>query len=460
MLEIYGNYPWLIKETINLNFAYNKWSSFTAFIKECINMDYYVLAYVDTFYIKEYETYNQAHYHHPVFVYGYNDDDDTFYIADFFTQKGYSFAKASYQEIENSKIDAATENLFMGVFLFKQDPRHYRHDFSIQCVIPLLEDYLHSRDSNIRNMIYGSPSLENGEYTFGLDIYNVLINHVEHDIYIENSTTTVLVDHKTIMKELIKYLYKRGYIHNIDDIYTQYEEIYNETRLIRNLIIKRRLINDDKIAQRIVAKFNALKAKEEQAVRHLISLIHPTPSLSFKPDINTITKVTLQNQDTKTKGNWQGVYGTQGYILPQIDPIVPVWAQYLLADADIDVNEITTISACLPQMPNSPDQRSTASFSRNKHFDIHIIASGDNARKVSLYFLDANNNGYTNGTVQLINGQTSETIHTHAITNVDKGAYYTYQLSGYIIFRIRFECYYQQFYGDRIFGEILGLFFD
>jgi len=460
MLEIYSNYPWLIKETINLNFVYSKWPSLTAFIKECINMDYYVLAYIDTFYIKEYSSYNRAHYHHPVFIYGYNDDEETFNIADFFNDKGYNFAKATYQEIENSKIDASTENLFLGVFLFKQDTRHYRHDFSIQCVIPLLEDYLQSRDSNIRNMIYGSPSLENGEYTFGLDIYSVLINHVERDIYIENSTTTVLVDHKTIMKELIKYLHKRGYIHNIDDIYIQYDEIYNEARLIRSLINKRRITNDNKIAQRIIAKFNDLKTKEEQAIRLLISLIHPTPFLSFTSDPNTKTTATLLNQDTKTTGNWQGTYGTQGYIIPQIDPIIPTWAQYLLADVDVDVDEVTTTSTCLLQVPNNPDQRCAASFSHNKYFDIHIIASGDDTRKVSLYFLDADNNGYTNGTVQLINGQTGKEIHTHDITNVDEGVYYTYQLSGYIIFRTRFECYYQQFHSERIFGEIFGLFFD
>jgi len=460
MLEIYNSYPWLIKETINLNFVYSKWPSFTAFIKECINMDYYVLVYVNTFYIKEYDTYNQTHRHHPVLIYGYDDEDNTFSIADFFTQKGYYFATTTYQEIENSKIDASTENLFMGVFLFKQNTRHYRQDFSIQCVIPLLEDYLNSRDSNIRNMIYGSPSLENGEYTFGLNIYNVLIDHLRRDIYIENSTITVLVDHKTIMKELIKYLHRKGYIHKINYIYSQYEEIYSETRLIRSLIIKRRFIDGDEITQRIIAKFNDLKTKEKHAIQHLIRLIRPTPSLPFICDTNSITTVILLNQDTNTNGNWQSTYGTQGYILPWVDPVVPTWAQYLLADADVDTNEIITSNENLLQIPDKTEQRSVGSFSRNKHFDIHIINSESRAHKISLYFLDANKEGYTNGTVQLINGQTGNIIHTHDITNVDHGVYYTYQLSGYIIFRIRFECYYQRFYSDRVFGEIFGLFFD
>ena len=309
MLEFYTSYdsitsfklcPWLRKDALSFDIIKKKWHDMVSFITDSITAGYYVYIIIDEYNIKAYDNYNKNHFQHPVFIYGFDYELQVFNIADFFANRKYSFSTASFDEIESAVLQY-DEGYLRGVLLLKEENRDYWYYFSINGVITYLNDYLYSKDSQKRNLtIYSSFYSEYSyKYEYGLNVIDVLIEQVKKYGCITNLSTTVLIEHKVILKHLLVYLNRLGYVLNIDDLYKTYDESHKECEFIRNINIKLRMNPSERLKEKLIHTLQSIKATEEIALTTLLNSILTNPQMRYYTD----TSFTLNSYNVKKKSH-------------------------------------------------------------------------------------------------------------------------------------------------------------
>ena len=156
-----------------MNLFHRKYPLFSSFLKQMIDMQYYIFVYLDTYYIPTYWTYKNQHKIHPVLVYGYQDN--TFYISDFFRDGKYSFEECTAIEIDKgiSHLINQCESLYDWEKDFNLiKPKPSKANFNINIIKSALIRHLSSVDSEGRN--------SNHQYAaFGIDIYKYINDYLE-----------------------------------------------------------------------------------------------------------------------------------------------------------------------------------------------------------------------------------------------------------------------------------------
>lgn len=114
-------------------------TQFTDYIEYIINQGYYLEANLDHYYFTSSLYYDQKHFVHPTFIYGYDNDKQIIYTSDFYYGKGYIRQPISY-----SNINLSLNNDYI-INLYGYQDAEYKFNFELMNTY--LEDYLFSRDS-------------------------------------------------------------------------------------------------------------------------------------------------------------------------------------------------------------------------------------------------------------------------------------------------------------------------
>lgn len=207
--------PYLFTEELHKSLIFGSSCSKIDFVKNCIDHDTYIIPTVDTFYIPAYHS--NIHSFHECLIYGYDDEKELLYIADFCPS--YSFTTCTYAEFERASYEHKNYFDWSNVVRFAKYDAKREHpkfeiclstnlDFSV--MLNLLYDYRDGINSQLRYHI----KQEFGDYfSFrygGLRIYEKFREHLvkcfNQEIKIRIKVFYLLKAHKLIMKERLEYL--------------------------------------------------------------------------------------------------------------------------------------------------------------------------------------------------------------------------------------------------------------
>jgi len=252
--------------------------SFVSIIKHCIDLNMYLFGLLNVSHIKQYG--RRGGICHEVFIYGYDDDEEVVYFADFpisDTYK-YTYSKCSYQEIENA---------FAHMFFMYSPVRSiaairytnalpYAFDFSY--VQNSIRDYIEPDNSKAKAfndyvMSYFSTFNFVTETYLGVNVYDYFSNYIDFelangkDFLFATELFHGLYDHKEMMLKRIEHFMSKGYLASEKALLLdEYTKVRDNALIIRNTVLK---FNASKKADVLRKADLVLKATKNLEIRLL-----------------------------------------------------------------------------------------------------------------------------------------------------------------------------------------------
>ncbi|MBJ6362259.1 hypothetical protein ACFOQM_13235 [Paenibacillus sp. GCM10012307] len=206
------------------------------FIIHAINQDYYLFLLLETSQIQAANT--NVPRPHPVFIYGYCEETETFHIGEFFDFNNFSFMTASFEEIRSGWLNyAGYDYWFKGNRLFKYS---YKDDYApeYERLVTMIEDYATSQ-----NTILGFHNF-NSRLSFGLD---AIANRLQLELtrfgngeHFDRVAFPIICDHKEVMLLAIEQLEQKGYLDRTfpSTFHAEYECLKKKLLMLRNKYLK------------------------------------------------------------------------------------------------------------------------------------------------------------------------------------------------------------------------------
>lgn len=248
--------PFIQMCVINLDQIEAICASPVVFFKECIKLGYYLYVVVKTHYISAYDKkdFVDPTFSHNMLIYGFDDTNQQFLIADHFSQGFYSTSTCTYYELENSLKEFKRVNPFYFniVRSFRVVDTKYR--FELEPIRRKIRYHLESTnlfdahmkilpDSNYdghTTNTYNYTSYEERKinYIFGLEVYDYLSSCLINNIFPKIRVFHLLYNHKILMLERIYLLHELGYLENYDALHAEAELLLNATQKIKLTYMK------------------------------------------------------------------------------------------------------------------------------------------------------------------------------------------------------------------------------
>ncbi len=143
---------------------------------------------------------------------------------------------------------------------------------------------------------------------------------------------------------------------------------------------------------------------------------------------------TYVGSDSTTGGNWQGVYGADGYNVVADSFSYPAYARVAIDGAAAYVwNDSPTDTRSLERASESG--RIAAAVYSPASFTVGVDVTDGQTHQVALYFLDDDGRGRVQ-TVQMIDPSTGNVLDTRTVSNFSTGQYLVYDVSGNVQFSV------------------------
>ncbi|WP_270564244.1 hypothetical protein [Clostridium beijerinckii] len=281
-----------------------KWDTLTNFLIDSIDLGYYIYLVVDKFFIPAYEDqYMKYHSYHDIMIFGYNVEDQNFNIADFFKGSKYYYSVSAFSKIEEGYQSSEEFDWLHGVILLKED-KSYQPNFSINILKDFINDYLASYNSNARTILINTW-LNNKDFAFGLQVYDVLENHLKE---LSNNIDSfdirpyhVLWDHKKMILLLIKFLFKKGYLKNADYFYSEFALLEKKILILRNILLEYKITTKKYLINKVILILKETSVKEQHLLQELIVDIKEYAALYIPSNL----KITYSSLYISYSDNWK-----------------------------------------------------------------------------------------------------------------------------------------------------------
>ena len=163
--------------------------------------------------------------------------------------------------------------------------------------------------------------------------------------------------------------------------------------------------------------------------------------------VATPAAATFLKIDTSTRGNWEGVYGVDGFIMPGEAGRNPTYAEVAFADSIVTVwgasvrdaralQKFTEAKDSVWWIPivralGSLDRFASAWFSEST-FTIDVNLTDGYPRQVAIYCLDWDSHGIRAEKIDILDAATGAVLDTRAISGFVKGQYIVWNLRGHV----------------------------
>ena len=250
--------PFLNINKIERNLLPN-WIDLLTFITHNIARGYYFHLTLDQYYIPVSNNYKKNHNSHSTFIYGYNNINEEFYIADFYKNFKYSYEKISFLDFQQAYSDYNYNCYKKYIILLKYEK--VRYEFDLERVKNAIEDYVSCMDRT--NRFYTRFSAYTKDNIYGLDYYTYAIKCIEN-LLLDIRPFYVIMDHKKAMLEKIKYMGEYNYLNNANYLYEKYKEIEQAASVNKQLILKFRFNNNKELLDNAIKRYRTMAENEEK----------------------------------------------------------------------------------------------------------------------------------------------------------------------------------------------------
>jgi hypothetical protein len=186
------------------------------------------------------------------------------------------------------------------------------------------------------------------------------------------------------------------------------------------------------------------------------ALAQTTTSASVNVTVGTSgTAASFVSLDTATKGNWKGVYGTDGYLIPNDSNVPPSYATLTLPGAagpPFTWAATTTDVRALIKGASPTDRIASTYYTANNAnpFTFGINITDGNSHQLAMYVWDLENAGRAE-TITILNAANNTVLATKALTGFGNGTWAVFNISGNVLVRVT--------YNGGINAVLSGLFF-
>lgn len=219
---------------------------------------------------------------HELFIYGYDMDQEIFYVGDFTFKDHYSFNTVSFADIKRGyeEITASEDHVFKddfrghrGLYVILKNTDTVCYDVDTKLIRDTLSEYLNSLDTKdhfrmMRNRF--------NDTTFGVNVYDRVLERIERQMESDEPDFDIralhlMYDHKVLMLERIKYLMANGYLDYDEALIQNYELVVKNMITARNLLIKISINGDVKQASKFKMYFGIAKEKEVAVLLEIVA---------------------------------------------------------------------------------------------------------------------------------------------------------------------------------------------
>jgi len=243
------------------------------FIVSMVDLDYYLYFFVDEYYLPIHSNHNQQHFTHDILIHGYDFENETIDVCTFNQEQLFGNYQVSFDSIRTSFVEAHPRADYDKYLYFISSKANSDYKYDIANVKALIDDYLHSRDTSVRNSMHKNPEVQ---MAFGLDVYDVLLDYCslfrEDKIFYDIRPFHVLWEHKKCMIANIQYIEQQGYLdpENAAEILNRYRIIEQKCQSIRVRFLKYEITKSDKLLTKIEGLLKEVHNEEKEILEHLV----------------------------------------------------------------------------------------------------------------------------------------------------------------------------------------------
>jgi hypothetical protein len=233
----YNHYPLLECNRFNRELLGEKWNFYQA-IQHAIDKGYYIVCFVDEFYIPGSRFFSKAHVSHDLMIYGYDTEHHTLHIAGFLDHK-YSTSTIAFEDFHEAFLHADWNDLeYVKYFYLIKRNEDVSYAFNIELTIHSLEDYLSADTRSHTTFFYSYKPI-----AFGVDVYTYLVKSVKDATERQGTADIrpihILWEHKKIMADRLSYLVRQHYISQ-KDLYAGFKNVVDAVNNLRVALLKSR----------------------------------------------------------------------------------------------------------------------------------------------------------------------------------------------------------------------------
>ncbi len=269
--------PIIDYKILDLEFIYKTNINIIDFIKNSLNLGYYVMTYTDEFFIPYRVSYTKKHFRHEIMIYGYDLNNSQFYVIGYNDTGTYYPTCVSFSEFENSFLNSIKKTNDL-ILMKAKDSESYRpsYEFDMENVRNLLSDYLLSKNTSFNYRTLGNPN----DFVYGISIYDQLIKYYEN-ILVNGSEEGdirhfhLLYEHKKTMVSRLEYFVEKKYIDNNNtNLITSFYKLENEARNNRNILIKYNITKNKNKLNTLIESLHKMYKDEKKTIEVLLEAIY------------------------------------------------------------------------------------------------------------------------------------------------------------------------------------------
>ena len=219
---------------------------------------------------------------HELFIYGYNMDEEVFYVGDFTFKDKYSYTTVSFDKVKKGfdALTAGEDHVFKddykgtrGLYVIQKNTENRYYDIDASLILDTLKEYLNGDDTKnhfrmMRNRF--------DDTVFGVNVYDALLARVDKQLHEEEPdfdirALHIAYDHKVLMLDRLKYLMANEVIPFEQDLLDEYAVVVDNMLAARNLLVRISVTGEIEAGARIKGYLNDAKAKEMAILSHVVN---------------------------------------------------------------------------------------------------------------------------------------------------------------------------------------------
>jgi hypothetical protein len=268
--------PWVSCKAIPQCLLREKWGSFHSFCKDAIDNEYYIYSSIDTYYVPPYINYKLSHQFHELFIYGYNNKSESFYIGDFFqySQADYILGICKYKELDdayNEMILRKNKSFWdKDVVLFQRN-----EDLMIDVGINMLKSNLIQYLASCN--LYGLTKMGDKD-AFNFAVYDLLISYCicikDHlDKNVPLKAFNIIFIHKKFMKIRLEYISQKHKTSKFENIIESYSKLMYLCNINQSYAIKYNIAKKLGLLEKLISNLNQIKNDDKNITQELINIL-------------------------------------------------------------------------------------------------------------------------------------------------------------------------------------------
>lgn len=221
---------------------------------------------------------------HELFIYGYNMEEEVFYVGDFTFKDKYAYTTVTFDAVKRGfdVLSAGEDHVFRddykgtrGLYVIQKNVDSKYYDIDRVLIKRTLEEYLTGADTKehfrmMRNRF--------DDTIFGVNVYEALKARVDKQLHKEEPdfdirALHIAYDHKVLMLDRLKYLMANEVIPFNQQMLDDYAVVVEDMLTARNLLVRISVTDEIEAGDRIAGYLDDAKEKEIAILSRVTELL-------------------------------------------------------------------------------------------------------------------------------------------------------------------------------------------